>query len=189
LAGLFVGQIAAFEAWERGSRAGAPLILTLAGSDGSPPVSLQAYEITDDRLRMTGTAARGEAVRLDLRIDQGALATARRNLGDQTPVMSGAVQVGDRRFPVRAASQAAPAIVSQMKAPTAPAKMIDPRRRPGSAARRSCAGRGGPDFISGSRDTLQPKIDFQIGSRPDRRRRAAAEPWTRASDPKADRLS
>lgn len=100
LAGLFVGQIAAFEAWERGSRAGAPLILTLAGSDGSPPVSLQAYEITDDRLRMTGTAARGEAVRLDLRIDQGALATARRNLGDQTPVMSGAVQVGDRRFPV-----------------------------------------------------------------------------------------
>jgi hypothetical protein len=100
LAGLFVGQIAAFEAWERGSRAGAPLILTLVGSDGSPPVSLQAYEITDDRLRMTGTAARGEAVRLDLRIDQGALATARRNLGDQTPVMSGAVQVGDRRFPV-----------------------------------------------------------------------------------------
>lgn len=97
---LFVGQIAAFEAWEQGARGPAPLILTLAGAEGPTPVLLQTYQIADERLRMTGTSARGEAVRLDLRIDQGALATARRNLGDRTAVMTGAVQVGGRRLPV-----------------------------------------------------------------------------------------
>jgi hypothetical protein len=40
-------------------------------------------------------------VTLNARLDQGALATARRNLGDQTPVIEGTLSVGGRSAPVR----------------------------------------------------------------------------------------
>ncbi len=56
-------------------------------------VTPDAYAITDDTVQMTGSAPGGGVVRLQGRIDQGALATARRNLGDQTPVITGTVSV------------------------------------------------------------------------------------------------
>ncbi|GAW40040.1 hypothetical protein SH203_00428 [Brevundimonas sp. SH203] len=96
---LFIGQTAAFEAWEAGDRGAPPLILTLAGPQGEVRVLPIRYQITDDAVRMTGATAGGE-VRFEARIDQDALATARRNLGDRTVVISGTVQVDGRRAPV-----------------------------------------------------------------------------------------
>nr|WP_316626990.1 hypothetical protein [uncultured Brevundimonas sp.] len=96
---LFIGQGSAFAAWEAGDRGASPLILTLATAEGEKTVLPIRYQITDDAVRMTGATATGE-VQLDARIDQGALATARRNLGDRTVVISGTVQIDGRRAPL-----------------------------------------------------------------------------------------
>lgn len=97
---LFIGQVSAFAAWEAGKRGAAPLILTVEGPQGVMQVLPTRYDLTDETLHLVGTLANGggEAT-LDARIDQGALATARRNLGDRTPVVTGAVTVGGRRLP------------------------------------------------------------------------------------------
>jgi len=97
--GLFIGQMAAFEAWEAGRRDAAPLILTLSGPQGTSQVLPTRYDLTDDALHLVGTLPGGGEVTLDARIDQGALATARRNLGDRTPVVTGAASVEGRRLP------------------------------------------------------------------------------------------
>ena len=97
VASLFVGQATAFTAWEAGRGGAAPLILSLTGPQGPMRVNPDAYAITDDTLQMTGSAPGGGVVRLQGRIDQGALATARRNLGDQTPVITGTVSLDGQR--------------------------------------------------------------------------------------------
>lgn len=97
---LFIGQASVFATWEAGRRSAAPLILTVAGPQGAIQVLPTRYDLTDETLHLVGTLANGggEAT-LDARIDQGALATARRNLGDRTPVVTGAVTVEGRRLP------------------------------------------------------------------------------------------
>ena len=97
VASLFIGQDEAFAAWEGGSRASPPLILSLAAPQGVIRVLPDAYVVTDDRIQMSGSAPGMGPVELSTRIDQGALATARRNLGDQTPVVTGTVSVNGRR--------------------------------------------------------------------------------------------
>ena len=97
VASLFIGQDEAFAAWEGGSRASPPLILSLTGPEGEARVLPDAYVVTDDRIQMSGSAPGMGLVELSARIDQGALATARRNLGDQTPVITGAVSVDGQR--------------------------------------------------------------------------------------------
>jgi hypothetical protein len=99
VASLFVGQDEAFAAWEGGSRASPPLILSLTGPQGEVRVLPDAYVVTDDRIQMSGSAPGMGPVELSARIDQGALATARRNLGDQTPVVTGTISVSSRRTP------------------------------------------------------------------------------------------
>lgn len=97
VASLFVGQATAFTAWEAGRGGAAPLILSLTWPQGPMRVNPDAYAITDDTVQMTGSAPGGGVVRIQGRIDQGALATARRNLGDQTPVITGTVSVDGQR--------------------------------------------------------------------------------------------
>lgn len=99
VASLFIGQGEAFAAWEGGSRASPPLILSLTGPQGEIRVLPDVYVVTDDRIQMRGSAPGLGPVELSGRIDQGALATARRNLGDQTPVVTGTVSVNGRRTP------------------------------------------------------------------------------------------
>lgn len=96
-ASLFVGQAAAFTAWEAGQGGPPPLILSLTGPQGPIQVTPDAYAITDDTVQMSGSTPGGGVVRLQGRINQGALATARRNLGDQTPVITGTVSVDGQR--------------------------------------------------------------------------------------------
>lgn len=96
---LFIGQTTVFDAWEAGRRDASPLILTLTGPEGATQILPSRYEMTDETLHMVGTLPDGGETTLDARIDQGALATARRNLGDRTPVISGAVTVQGRRLP------------------------------------------------------------------------------------------
>lgn len=97
LVSMFVGQTAGFTAWEAGQGGPPPLILSLVGPQGPMRVTPDAYAITDDTVQMTGSAPGGGVVRLQGRIDQGALATARRNLGDQTPVITGTLSVDGQR--------------------------------------------------------------------------------------------
>lgn len=97
---LFIGQASAFEAWEGGRREASPLILTLAGLDGAMRFTPRAYSLTDERLILVAFAPGGREARLEARIDPGALATARRNLGDRTAVISGTVTVEGRSLPV-----------------------------------------------------------------------------------------
>ena len=99
VASLFIGQDEAFAAWEGGSRASPPLILSLTGPQGEARVLPDAFVVTDDRIQMRGSAPGMGPVELSARIDHGALATARRNLGDQTPVVTGTVSVNGRRTP------------------------------------------------------------------------------------------
>lgn len=99
VASLFIGQDEAFAAWEGGSRASPPLILSLTVPQGEARVLLSAYVVTDDRIQMRGSVPGLGPVELSGRIDQGALATARRNLGDRTPVVTGTISVNGLRTP------------------------------------------------------------------------------------------
>lgn len=96
VASLFIGQEEAFADWEAGRRGSPPLILLLNGPRGEVRVTPETYVVTDGAVQMTGSAPDG-GVQLQARIDQGALATARRNLGDQTPVVTGNLSKDGRR--------------------------------------------------------------------------------------------
>lgn len=98
---VFIGQTAALEAWEQGHGGSAPVVVSLRTSDGVIQVGPESYQITDKAIRFRGRGGRGMAVTLNARLDQGALATARRNLGDRTPVIEGALTVGEHTAPVR----------------------------------------------------------------------------------------
>jgi len=98
---LFIGQASAFEAWEQGTGGSAPLVLVFASADGSRGIGPDSYRVTDEMVRFRGQAGPNLSVRFEGRLDQGALATARRNLGDQTVVIEGRLIVGDERTPLR----------------------------------------------------------------------------------------
>lgn len=94
LRGLYIGRPEDFAAWERGERmAGyAPIMLMLDDARVEP----RGYRVTDETLAFDGEGG----VRLTARIDQDALSTARRNLGDEGAVVTGTLTVGGRTAPV-----------------------------------------------------------------------------------------
>ncbi len=88
---VFVGQPADFAAWEAAGGQGdfAPVRLVIGGIAVRPA----AYRVEDDRLRFEGTAEGPGEVVFDGVLDPEALATARRNLGEEGPVMIGTLTV------------------------------------------------------------------------------------------------
>jgi hypothetical protein len=97
LSHLFIGQADAFAAWEAGERiAGlAPVMLEFADKAGTRTRIIPSrYTVTGAIVRFEGRSADLGEVAFDGRLDADALATARRNLGDQGVVVSGTLKVG-----------------------------------------------------------------------------------------------
>ena len=107
---VFVGQAAEFAAWQGGERsaifapvvlvfddAASPMVQTEIGESRSVSVRVlpTVYAVDDVRVRFEGSAPELGRVIFDGRMDQGALATSRRNLGDEGVVMTGSLKVGD----------------------------------------------------------------------------------------------
>ena len=107
---LFVGQAAEFEAWQGGERsqtfapvmlvfedATSPMVQTELGESRSVSVRVlpTVYAVDDVQVRFEGQSPELGRVMFDGRMDQGALATSRRNLGDEGVVMTGSLKVGD----------------------------------------------------------------------------------------------
>lgn len=107
---LFVGQAAEFQSWRGGDQSAtfAPVMLQFDDAT-SPMVQTEmgeahgvtarvlptSYEVSDTRVKFEGRSAELGAVTFDGRLDPGALATARRNLGDEGVVVTGSLKVGD----------------------------------------------------------------------------------------------
>ncbi|HZW15275.1 MAG TPA: hypothetical protein VFF66_03360 [Brevundimonas sp.] len=106
---LFLGQTAEFAGWEGGSRsatfapvmiqfddATSPMVQTELGE--APAVTARVlptrYEVTDTAVRFEGETPELGRVRFEGRLDQGALATARRNLGGDGVVLTGTLTAG-----------------------------------------------------------------------------------------------
>ncbi|MFC5342301.1 hypothetical protein ACETK8_13580 [Brevundimonas staleyi] len=101
LAQVFVGQTQEFEAWEAGRRSTtfAPVMVELTRGGETLRVLPTRYSVSDGRVSMQGTAPGVGEVSVDLRLDKGALATARRNLGgSDEATMTGSVRIGGRSF-------------------------------------------------------------------------------------------
>lgn len=107
---IFVGQAQEFEAWEGGSPSGtfgpvmlqfddvtSPMVQTEIGEARSITARVlpSTYSVTDNRIAFEGRSAELGAVRFEGTLDPGALATARRNLGDEGVVVTGRLTVGD----------------------------------------------------------------------------------------------
>lgn len=107
---VFVGQAPEFGAWEGGERSTtfapvmlvfddvtSPMTQTELGETRSVSVRVlpTVYAVDDVQVRFEGRAAELGRVIFDGRMDQGALATSRRNLGDEGVVMTGSLKVGD----------------------------------------------------------------------------------------------
>ncbi len=107
---LFVGQAAEFQAWQGGERGETfgPVMLTFEDATSSMvqtelgetrSVSVRVlptvYAVDDVQVRFEGQSPELGRVIFDGRMDQGALATSRRNLGDEGVVMTGSLKVGD----------------------------------------------------------------------------------------------
>lgn len=101
---VFVGQSAEFREWTGADRAATFAPVMVAFNDATSPMtetemgetrSIKArvlptrYAVSDDRIEFEGASPEIGAVRFEGRIDQGALATARRNLGDDGVVVTG----------------------------------------------------------------------------------------------------
>ena len=106
---VFMGQVPDFIAWEGGERpAGfAPVMFEFEDMVGPPlengnrrrlRLIPAAYDVTEDRVRVQALSGGLGAVSFDGKLDQGALATARRNLGDEGVVLKGTLKVGNRTF-------------------------------------------------------------------------------------------
>ena len=110
---MFVGQISDFRSWENGSRTGTFAPVMLEFEDVSSPMTAtelgevrsgqirvlpRRYRITDDTVSFEGRADGIGVVSFAGRLDGEALATARRNLGDESPVVTGTLKVGGRTF-------------------------------------------------------------------------------------------
>ncbi len=99
LSHLFIGQAAGFAAWEAGERiAGlAPVMLEFEDAAGARTrVVPSRYTVTDSAVRLVGRSPALGEVAFDGRLDADALATARRNLGDEGAVVTGTLKVGGR---------------------------------------------------------------------------------------------
>ena len=100
---VFMGQVPDFIAWESGERSAsfAPVMMEFeADGQGARRTRLipARYDVTEDRLRFEAHSRELGAVSFDGKLDQGALATARRNLGDEGVVLKGTLKVGSRTF-------------------------------------------------------------------------------------------
>lgn len=107
---VFVGQAAEFQSWQGGERATTFAPLMLQFEDTTSPMtqtemgearSVTArvlptlYVVNDSEVRFEGRSPELGRVMFNGRLDQGALATARRNLGDEGAVLTGSLKVGD----------------------------------------------------------------------------------------------
>lgn len=106
---VFVGQAFEFKAWS-GTETGvifapimlhfddltSPMVPTELGEARSITARVlpTRYVISDDRVEFEGTSPALGRVRFVGRLDQGALATARRNLGDEGAVVTGTLTAG-----------------------------------------------------------------------------------------------
>ena len=106
---VFVGQTAEFESWEGGSRsetfapvmlqfddATSPMVQTELGEAHSVTARVlpARYAVTDTAVRFEGQSPELGRVTFDGTFDQGALATARRNLGGDGVVLTGSLTAG-----------------------------------------------------------------------------------------------
>ena len=99
---VFVGQEPEFKTWEAGQRSTtfAPVMLEFrVPGETTERVLPDSYSVSDGRIRMTGTSPGHGRITFDGQLDQGALSTARRNLGEgEAPAMTAAVSIGARRY-------------------------------------------------------------------------------------------
>lgn len=110
---IFLGQTFEFEAWERGETSqtfapvmlqfddvSSPMVATELGEAHSVSVRVlpTTYSVTERAIRFAGKSDELGAVSLNVRLDQGALATARRNLGDEGAVLTGTLIAGGQTF-------------------------------------------------------------------------------------------
>jgi hypothetical protein len=109
---LFLGQAAEFETWKADGRSATFAPVMLQFEDATSPMaqteigearSVTArvlptrFTVNDAQVRFEGRSAELGTVIFDGRLDQGALATARRNLGDEGVVLTGSLKIGDGR--------------------------------------------------------------------------------------------
>lgn len=92
---LFLGQPAAFEGYEGGT-AGPLIMRFVAANDAGSAARVlpTRYAVTDTAVRFEGQSPELGRVVFDGRLDQGALATARRNLGGDGAVLIGTLTGG-----------------------------------------------------------------------------------------------
>lgn len=98
---LFLGQVNDFNAWEGGAKGGAygPVMFEFTDAAGATVRVLpKGYAVGDGRVRFAGSHPDLGQVSFEGSLDAGALATAKRNLGDEAPVLSGTLRVGGRSF-------------------------------------------------------------------------------------------
>ena len=106
---VFVGQQTDFASWEGGSRSGtfAPVMIEFEdvtsamvrneigeARAGQARVIPTRYSVTDSAVHFEGRSAELGRVTFEGRLDAGALATARRNLGDDAVVLTGTLVAG-----------------------------------------------------------------------------------------------
>jgi len=99
---LFLGQGADFSQWEGGGKSETfgPVMFEFADESGATVRVLpKAYLVEDGRVRFAGSSPELGEVSFEGALDQGALATARRNLGEEAPVLSGTLRAGGQSFP------------------------------------------------------------------------------------------
>lgn len=107
---VFVGQTAAFQAWEAGDRSAtfapvmlqfddvaSPMVQTEIGEAHSVTARVlpTAYSVTDTSVSFEGRSPELGVVSFEGALDPGALATSRRNLGDEGVVVMGTLTVGN----------------------------------------------------------------------------------------------
>jgi hypothetical protein len=107
---IFVGQAQDFRSWEGGSRSEtfgpvmlqfedvtSPMVQTEIGETRSVSARVRpgAYSVTDTSLSFEGRSPELGRVRFEGTLDPAALATSRRNLGDEGVVVTGQLTVGD----------------------------------------------------------------------------------------------
>ncbi|MBL0947395.1 hypothetical protein [Brevundimonas sp.] len=107
---VFMGQSQDFAAWEGGTREGrfAPVMLEFV-DESSPMIQTELgeihtgrvrvlprfYSVENGMLRFVGVSEELGIVQLDARLNDEALATARRNLGAEGAVLNGTLSLGD----------------------------------------------------------------------------------------------
>ena len=106
---IFVGQASEFETWEGGTRSqtfgpvmlqfddvASPMVATELGETHSITARVlpTGYKVTDTAVTFEGRSPELGQVRFEGRLDPGALATARRNLGGDGVVLTGSLTAG-----------------------------------------------------------------------------------------------